>query len=227
MANIEEVDDDEPIDESKLRTGAEITADIAGDIAENEKRDSADTDADYENDEEKGTAETSMDDLVGLAKDDIQGMNAQNLLTETDEASDDDERDATNVQTGNKNSTETVTTTTSTSTTTETITFPPVITSTETIVTEGSNSTVVVTGNSTQTITEDSSIKVVPGAQYESVRWRKYKWGTNKKELEPMPAFKYGFKRVVEYKLIEINGKTRKVRYVTYKPLKSKAERKA
>jgi len=42
-----------------------------------------------------------------------------------------------------------------------------------------------------------------------------------------MPPFKRGFKRVVEFKLfIRDNGDTKKVRYVVYKPLFSKEERK-
>ena len=40
LADIEDVDDDVPVDESKLTTGATVDTDIAGDVAQNSKVDS-------------------------------------------------------------------------------------------------------------------------------------------------------------------------------------------
>jgi len=244
LADIEDVDDDVPVDESKLTTGASVDTDIAGDIAQNEKVDSSTYDAD---DSEPTTTEmetaldASPDDLVALDGE-VGGMEAQNVFLEDAESSEDEED--TKIQTkaaitappaeltssttttsssSSSSSSEVVTSSsevvTTSSSSSEVITSSPIITTTTSVVessiptvitstettSSGGNSTVVIdSSNSTKTFSQDSRLKTGAGGKYESVRWRKWKLGSNKKEKEPMPAFRYGFKRVVDWKILNI-----------------------
>jgi hypothetical protein len=239
LADIEDVDDDVPVDESKLTTGASVDTDIAGDVAQNAKVDSSIYDADDSEPtatEMETELDASPDDLVALDGE-VSGMEAQNVFLEDAEGSEDEEETlqtkATNTAPPASSSTTTTTSSSSSSSSSEVVTsssevvtssssvvtsspiittttsvvessIPTVITSTETT-SSGGNSTVVVdSSNSTKTFSQDSRLKTGAGGKYESVRWRKWKLGSKKKEKEPMPAFRYGFKRVIDWKILNI-----------------------